>query len=228
MAAYSGPVINTAGLIALYSPANLKSYPGTGTTLYDLTGNNNNANLAVSPTFSNVNNGIFTFNGSSQYIYSPSFSTTLNFGFSLGLWFNATANGMLLSEQGTAVYETVWHNSYMEIVSGVLHIGFWTGTQANVALSAISFGVWYYAVMTYNLTTLSGYINGNFINSSNLTKQNPNTNTTYIGIGCNEATNMGSGAWYNGSIADFEIYNTVLTPIQIQQNFNALRGRYNL
>lgn len=45
MSAFEGPKIPTNGLVLSYDAANKKSYPGSGTTLYDLGPNKNNATL---------------------------------------------------------------------------------------------------------------------------------------------------------------------------------------
>ena len=64
MAISGGPDTVEQGLILSLDAANVKSYPGTGTTWYDLSGNGHNFALNNSPTFSN---GTFTFDGSTQY-----------------------------------------------------------------------------------------------------------------------------------------------------------------
>jgi len=65
---YTGPNIVTSGLVLQLDAANTKSYPGSGTTWTDLSGNGNNGTLTNSPTFSSANGGIFTFNGTNQFI----------------------------------------------------------------------------------------------------------------------------------------------------------------
>ncbi len=45
MAYNNGPKISTTGLVLCLDPGNPKSYPGTGTTVYDLSGNQNNFTL---------------------------------------------------------------------------------------------------------------------------------------------------------------------------------------
>jgi hypothetical protein len=54
------------GLLLYVDAANPKSYPGSGSYLYDLTGNNFHINLYNSPTY-NSQNKSFTFNATNQY-----------------------------------------------------------------------------------------------------------------------------------------------------------------
>ena len=76
MATLYSPKIVTGGLILCLDAANPKSYPGSGTTWTDLSGNGYNATLYGSPTFSQPKSecdayGI-TCNGSTQYIWNSS------------------------------------------------------------------------------------------------------------------------------------------------------------
>jgi hypothetical protein len=55
MSAIDGTFYPTSGLICALDPNNLKSWPGTGTTLIDLTGNGNNVTVSGSGNFANYN-----------------------------------------------------------------------------------------------------------------------------------------------------------------------------
>jgi hypothetical protein len=70
------------------------------------------------------------------------------------------------------------------------------------------------------------YVNGALIASRTITSI-PNTNpssTGRIGLGHDSS---GTGSW-NGLISNFSIFNRALSATEVQQNFNALRGRYGL
>ena len=58
-----GPKLVTKGLVLALDAASPKSYPGSGTTWSDLTGNNLNATLFNGPTFSTDNFGTIVFDG---------------------------------------------------------------------------------------------------------------------------------------------------------------------
>ena len=57
MGCSSGPDIIQDGLVLCLDAGSKRSYPKTGTTWTDLTGNNNNATLYNSPTFETDNAG---------------------------------------------------------------------------------------------------------------------------------------------------------------------------
>jgi len=65
---YTGPNIITDGLVLALDAANPRSYPGTGTSWNDLSGNGNNGTLVNGPTFNSDNNGSIVFDGVDDYI----------------------------------------------------------------------------------------------------------------------------------------------------------------
>lgn len=75
MSLIHSPQIVMDGLVLYVDPANPKSYAGTGTSLLDLSGSENNGTISGA-TFSGDNLGYFSFNGTSDYVYIPS-STSL-------------------------------------------------------------------------------------------------------------------------------------------------------
>ncbi len=65
MAYNTGPKIVTDGLVLCLDAADRNSYPGTGTTVTDLSGNSNNGTLYNSPS---INNGIVTLSSTNDYL----------------------------------------------------------------------------------------------------------------------------------------------------------------
>ena len=57
------PSIVRDGLVLYFDAANTKSYPGSGTTWYDLSGNERHGTLINEPTFQSHNLGCFQFDG---------------------------------------------------------------------------------------------------------------------------------------------------------------------
>ena len=62
------PSIVLNGLVAHLDAANKKSYPGSGTTWTDLTGNGNNGTLVGSPILQTEKGGCFLFDGQNQWV----------------------------------------------------------------------------------------------------------------------------------------------------------------
>ena len=80
--------IITRGLVLHLDASALESYPGSGTSWSDLSGNNNNGTLTNGPTFSSGNQGYINFDGTNDYVTIPD-SSNWDFGtgvFTIDLW----------------------------------------------------------------------------------------------------------------------------------------------
>ena len=92
------PRIVTDGLVLAIDAANTKSYPGSGTTWYDISRNNSNGSLVNGSTFSSENLGTVTFNGVDQY-------------------YNLEKNLNGIKKRGKKQFSYfVWHSNYFFIV----------------------------------------------------------------------------------------------------------------
>jgi hypothetical protein len=81
---FSKPIANaysiiTSGLLLNLDAGNTASYPGTGTTWTDLSGNGYNGTLTNGPTYSSSNGGTIVFDGTNDV---ASFGNILNIGLS--------------------------------------------------------------------------------------------------------------------------------------------------
>ena len=77
--------------------------------------------------------------------------------------------------------------------------------------------------MSVDASKMLGFVNGNTAQVANNGGYVPNGNN----YGQISFTGAGAGS-FNGLLGFFMIYNRALTLTEIQQNFNAMRGRYNL
>ena len=68
MATSYSPKIITDGLVLALDAGDIKSYPGTGTTWKDRSGNALNGTLLNSPTFSGANKGDFSFDATNESV----------------------------------------------------------------------------------------------------------------------------------------------------------------
>ena len=94
---------------------------------------------------------------------------------------------------------------------------------------------WYYVVGTRDGSTLRTYLNGEYHNSTNheniALAMNDTINHFYIaGIRAGTSTSPypHSGYPFNGHIGIIQVYNRVVTGLEVTQNWNALRSRYGL
>jgi len=223
-----GPKIVTNGLVLLLDAADKNSYSGSGTSWKDLSGNNNSATLTNSPTFSSNNNGVISFSSaSSQYALINNSILTSPTNQSVFAWFYPTTAGQIVAELGQSAINTSYHDSNIEISSGgVFSFSCWHGSLTNKVTSTQSFNSWYYLGFTYSGTLLTAYINGINVGTTTFTRSAPSS--LYYGLCSTDSTNMGTQGYAGGNLGSFKVYNRALFAIEILQNYNAIKGRFNL
>jgi hypothetical protein len=216
----------TSNLSLYYDPSNPSSYPGTGSTINDLSGNGLNG-LMSGITFTSP---YFTYNGtSSQVLVADNELLQPGSGdWTMEVWVNQSVSGnyVVLGKfptGGAASYaiRTVSTQYYAQLgsSSGVLNSTFQVGT----------IGTWYQLVYVFTNVadnTLQTFVNGSSIGSVGHSSASivNTTNPLYIG-----SYNGGVFAqWFDGRIGITRLYNAALTSTQVLQNFNADKSKYGL
>jgi len=207
------PRIVTDGLVLSLDAANTKSYPGSGTTWTDLSGNGNNGTLVNGPTYSGSNGGVIVLDGVNDYIDIPINLSTSNY-----------------TIMGAARYVTVGGRTFSAKNNNWL-MGHWGGTTENYFaegwVSSVGAGAadtnWriYAATGNYAGDSWAMYVNGQL-------STGPNNGGGAGPNGFAVGSVFGSGEFSNSHISNLIVYNRVLTAAEIQQNFNALRSRYGI
>ena len=224
------PQIVTSGLVLAIDAANRKSYPGSGTTWTDLSTNRNTVTLVNSPTYNSAN-GSFTFNGTNQY---ANLTRPVQDDFTLSCWFQTNSTlgvaGSWWQGMGLVDGEVAGgaNDFGLTIGAGKLLFGIGGGSADQTLVSTNSYndGVWHYATATRNRSSgdVKLYADGNLVNSSTFTNVGSLTSPPNLTIGSLQTIS----SFYAGNIANVQVYNRVLTANEIQQNFNATRGRYGI
>ena len=234
MALGFGPKFVTTGLVAYYDAANIRSYPGTGTVITDLTRNKINGTLS-NVTYSTSGIGSLNFNGSTSYInYATSSNLTLGTNdFTIDMWFNTTARTqtyptLLHNEVGSTWTTNSWqindrhNNNATKATLWVYNHS--SATALLVSSTAIQNGVWYNLIISRVGTSFSMYINGNLdVTATSSASIDGGVSKTY-GLSSSVA-----GGQYNGLVPLVKIYNNKgLTAAEVSQNFNATRNRFGV
>ena len=225
---FQGQQIVTNGLIVNLDAANKDSYPGTGTTWYDLSGNGYNGSKqgTQSPTYPLWNTtGYFIFSGgtlgtnfSSFYVPGlPAFS-----GLSVFAWVR-TSDG---SESKTILR---MQNSDFELsMNGSTQLFYAAGANYDNINTTYNLnfadGNWHYMGLTYDGNNLKAYWEGSNV-SNNTRGSVVNTEAGDLNIGTR------NDAYYQhfiGDIAVIQIYNRTLSAAEITQNYNATKIRFGL
>lgn len=235
------------GNIELYlDAANPQSYPGTGTTWFDLSGNRRDATLTNGPTFTedlNGTGGYITLDGSNDYIgLGTNFNYTTQ-DFSIGMWVYPLSFRHGTSLNGILFWKGSFQVSgyYGEIGPNNTSINLYTNQSGASQVSSAIYnpnpssrpnvgfipGEWYNIYFTRSGTSVRIYINGVDRTSTVGTHTNPATaSANNFEIGRYNAS--GTSNITNYRYASFIIYGRTLTATEVLQNFNASRKRFGL
>ena len=215
----------TDGLVADYDVSSYTS----GTTLTDIV-SGINATLYNTPSYSSAGGKYLTFNGTNQYAITNNLASNFsNNKITIMAWIYPTGNGVISSELGVGNPISGWHESIMEITGGnTLRVGFWNGTAIIQLSTSITLNAWHLVCITYDGTTMKGYLNNVNFGSINFTRDAAflNGNGQHFAFGLSDATNMGSGAYGNFRLGDYQIFNRAITADEIDRTYNLYAYRY--
>ena len=233
------------GLVLHLDAANVKSYPGSGTTWTDLSGQGNNGTLVNGVGYSSDNNGSLTFDGVNDNSTIDNFSSDSSSAITVTAWVyatsltNSTSNGNYLNwiinkRPTTSPNSSSWQmltiNSFpifaMWDANNNLITSSGPDMEAN-STTAMSINQWY--CVTTTTSGVSGdnlyvYLNDK-LNLTDTLSGNRGIATKQLKIG---STGWQNGYNWDGKISNITIHNRELSAAEVRQNFNALRGRYGI
>jgi hypothetical protein len=231
---FTGPNIVTDGLVLHLDAANTKSYPGSGTTWYDKSGNGNNGTLANGPTFNTGSGGSMVFDGVNDYIdtgYDLSWNNTNSVSVSIMLTPTILQNRGFIGKGPTNwEWQLNQKGANLELVywnSGGSHSNGPVTTIVNVFDVNIPVSI----VLVWSHTDNKHYFYKNGVNVGENTWIDASINqnrTTSVNIGgAIYAWSLG-GAYWVGMVHNLSLYNRALSAQEILQNYNATKSRFNL
>lgn len=228
-----GPRINTSGLVLCLDASDGNSYPGVGNVWKDMSGNTLNASgdggyISSTGVTSGVSWTTSTTSILNTDTHSVFFMLRLNPSATFpngytGGWekiFSYNAGG---SDRSPGVWRYPsnrlihWRydpgNSGIDISTTAAGSYFVSGTE-------FSLNTWYQVGVTKNGATANAYVNGNYVGTN--TVSNPKTSGTSA-ITINE--------YYTNPLNNVncvQVYDRVLTPSEIKENFNSIRSRFGI
>ena len=213
-----GPIETTDGLVVHLDAGNIRSYAGSGNTVYDLSGSGNTSALTNGPTYLSSNLGAFVLDGSNDYILVNSQANILSKTAYTKIAFIYISNFSTVNNiisGGFSGQHAFWMFGTDKLNAG--HNGAWNTV---VGATSLSLNTWYFAAVTYSDSTgWKLYLNGREDGTSA-------TTTTFTG---NQEIVIGaysSGNNFTGRISNIQVYNRALTATEIFQNYHATKGRY--
>ena len=138
--------------------------------------------------------------------------------------FNSTSVQGVLGKRGSP-----WEYSVFIDPPSTLKFVCWTTGGVSVYETSTTFNsnVWYNFTWAADGTNAYLYANGNWINTvakSAFTMSNT-AQPLRFGAGGNAATGL---VYFDGIMSNFSLYNRCLSQNEVQQNYNALRGRFGI
>lgn len=212
--------IVTTGLTLWLDAANSASYPGSGSTWTDISGNGANISLVNSPTWTSGPPAFFTFASASSQRGTGSTSNVLSAtAYTKSAWFylnSLTDNNLVSSDTGG-------HFSFFGGTNRMYngHTN-WVGFPTSYPSTAtFNLNTWYYFAVTFDTTNgMTLYING--VQDSTYTAQK----TGLPGNGSTNIACFGAGNFLNGRMAVVACYNRVLSAQEVQNNFDSDKTRF--
>ena len=235
MAAASGPNVVEDGLVLALDAGNAKSYPGSGTTWYDISDKGNNFTATTISTVSDAKAG-------TVYDYDNSTVATLNITpninheiWSVMFWVRSTGTSpssyrgiiRLEDSSSTPVYFYQFDTrettncrvlGYQKHYDGTVSNNQWM-TREFANSSEWLAGDWFCIGVSHNNTAFRNYKNGQLLST-----QTQTLNVTGYGdIDKIKINNSGGNTVRMGPVL---LYDRVLTDAEFEQNFNAHRGKF--
>jgi hypothetical protein len=220
----------SSGLELYYDPSQTASYPGTGTTLYDLSPSGVNATIAGSP----VDSGNwFTFTGTQTITTGNLVSLFSGWQHTLEIWVNPSVTCSVFSDTGSGSTVTGYHTTGLEFYPvgpfGISNYMLWASGGTNrVGGGTTPLNNWYQMTRVYNgSNTAYAYVNGVKSANTAITWLTPSPGW-YFNFGASDGTFFATGAAFQGKLGIIRLYNRVLSDAEVLQNYNSARRLYGL
>ena len=175
----------------------------------------------------------FHFDGSNDYVREDTVLDTITATtdpWSVECWFNTDANPSVFECMIGINYNNGAENTLLLGVrddGGTCKVAFYYRNLEIGNFGTVTVGQWHHVVATHTSGSLKVYLDGTQIASnSNTVNQTLNTCAFLIGAELDGTNTLGN--YFDGKISNVKMYNKTLTVSEIQQNFNAYRGRYEI
>lgn len=224
-----------SGLVLHLDAARPASYPGSGTTWTDLSGQGNNGTLTNGPTYSSANGGSIVFDGSDDYVTlgTPPQLNQVQVPLTMCAWAkiyyvkdppSRTIWGVYADTSGGAIYSLLRIDGD-EMLKYYASSGGGFQVQGSFVPTTDDWN--FYAVTvsgSLSSPTVTIYLNDSSQTFSYSSFYSSPSSTVDFRIGGNQAQPTSEG-WY-GEISSVLWYNRALSRAEIKQNYEATKARH--
>ena len=212
--------IVTDGLILCVDAGDKMSYPGAGTTWYDLGKSKYHGTLVNTPTFvSDKGKSYFQFDGSNERVdfdyLQPAYDSTTDLTWCVWFWYNGSINNSIIIGNR---YNSAGSDSpriFTKLTPTKAEV--MTNFGPNVLLSQ-----WQQVIIVKNQTNLFYYRNGELQASSSSGGSKSQTHPFFI------AGDSAAGEYANVRVNSCQIYDIPFSAEQVKQQYKATKGRFGL
>ena len=246
MAFSNGPDTSLNGIVFGLDAADRNSYPGSGNTWRNVAGSGYTGTFVNSPVFTgSLNQGVVGFNGLNSYVDISGLTSNNDNAwtadnsvgsntFCYEIWVKTSdADGLVISKPWNGGGQ---YNITTSITSFTVMVGANLTSTINFA-NSLNNNVWRQVVIWANATQIGYYLDGGaFTGAQNhrLTGGAGSSGNATLPLLIMSLYPYGNGWAGNtgfsvlGSVAIFRKYSRVLTISEVRENYNALKGRFNL
>lgn len=217
MAQNYGPNIVTDGLVLSLDAADRNSYPGSGTTWFDISGNGRNGTLVNGPTYTSANRGGIVLDGTDDAVRISSVILSGADSFTVNQWIQTST---------TEIGGTTFGNypaGNLQIFYGSSFMGMWLANSSTYVAAPVPF----FSTPVMITAARSGtdtyfYQNGILLKTGSSSSSIGSTSDFRIG------ENTTTTEEYTGTIFTTQVYNRALSTSEISQNYNQTKSRFGL
>jgi hypothetical protein len=215
---FDGTVMD--GLVFRLDAGDINSYPGSGTSAYNLSGNNI-LTLANTLGYRQESGGYFLSDGTDDGLTTPdsnNLDISNNFTLESWVWFNQHKNYGSLLVKGPGGNGPLFNYCFFFYATNIV-CGFGDGTTFYASgILPPPINTWHHIVGVYDSVAINFYLNGVLIQSIP-TVATPYQNTNPLNVIQTEYP-------IDGRVSIARVYNRALTSTEIKQNYNATKWRY--
>jgi hypothetical protein len=226
------PQIVTNGLVLALDAGNTKSYVSGSTTWFDKSGRGNNGTLVNGPTFNTGSGGSIVFDGTNDYGKVTNCVNALPQDITIEVWLKGTTAAFELALEigsgGSGIVNELFAVGSNSATNHLKYSSYYEKTDLTINLLGIASG----DGMPISSTQFSQHVvwlkgdgtSGAYLNGSSFANNVTPTsfNRWYIAY-----TDLYFG-YSIENISAIRVYSKALTATEVQQNFNALRGRFGI
>ena len=220
-----GGGIVTNGLVMHLDAGNAASYPGSGSTWTDLSGNGNTVTAINSPTWDS--GGWFATGASGYFDRTTGINMPQgNDPYTMQAWirYSSWPNDAGIIAVGRT--ENTNQGNYLRAENSTVgrfqHYWWFNDLAVSNNNASLSLNAWFMITASFDLTTRRVIANTTEVASDTPSSHNVTSNSIQV------ARAALGGPTLNGDIAIARIYNRALSASEVTQNFNANRGRFGL